>query len=155
MPHQCTGCGRRFADGSTAMLGGCPDCGGKKFQFLPDAEVATGDEDEAQSAARSEVVSTDHLSSSTREPHEPAPAPTDEVSEDTTSAPAPAERPSLAELREELDDQFESIKIVEPGQYELNLMELYDRETYIISLQEDGRYVIEVPEAWREGDLVS
>ncbi|MFW6449155.1 MAG: OapC/ArvC family zinc-ribbon domain-containing protein, partial [Halobacteriota archaeon] len=58
---------------------------------------------------------------------------------------------TLAELREELDDQFESIKIVEPGQYELNLMELYDRETYIISLQEDGRYVIEVPEAWREG----
>jgi hypothetical protein len=30
-------------------------------------------------------------------------------------------------------------------------MELYNREEYIISLQEDGRYVIEVPESWRSG----
>jgi predicted nucleic acid-binding Zn-ribbon protein len=37
---------------------------------------------------------------------------------------------------------------VSPGKYELNLMELYDRQEYIISLQEDGRYVIEMPDAW-------
>ncbi|PSQ24287.1 hypothetical protein BRD06_07885, partial [Halobacteriales archaeon QS_9_67_15] len=40
----------------------------------------------------------------------------------------------------------------EPGQYELNLMELYDREEYIIALQEDGRYSIQVPETWRQAD---
>jgi predicted nucleic acid-binding Zn-ribbon protein len=56
--------------------------------------------------------------------------------------------PDLADLREQLNDQFESIKILEPGQYELNLMELYDREEYIIALQENGRYVIQVPEQW-------
>jgi predicted nucleic acid-binding Zn-ribbon protein len=58
------------------------------------------------------------------------------------------DQPDLAELREQLNDQFESIKIVEPGEYELNLMELYDREEYIIALQENGRYVIQVPENW-------
>ncbi len=68
------------------------------------------------------------------------------------SEPSTDERPDLEDLREELNDQFESIRIVEPGQYELNLMELYDREEYIISLQEDGRYVIEVPERWRDDD---
>ena len=52
----------------------------------------------------------------------------------------------LSALREELNDQFESIKITAPGQYELNLMELYDRKEYIISLQEDGRYVVDIPE---------
>lgn len=57
----------------------------------------------------------------------------------------------MEELREELNKQFESIKIVRPGQYELNLMELYNREEYIISLQEDGRYVIDVPDSWRDG----
>nr|WP_323368207.1 Zn-ribbon containing protein [Natrarchaeobaculum aegyptiacum] len=62
------------------------------------------------------------------------------------------DRPSIEQLREELNEQFESIKIVRPGEYELNLMELYNREEYIISLQEDGRYVIEVPDAWRDGD---
>jgi len=62
----------------------------------------------------------------------------------------PEERPSLSELRAELNDQFESIRVVEPGQYELNLMELYDREEYIIALQEDGKYTIQLPERWEE-----
>ena len=58
----------------------------------------------------------------------------------------------LKSLREELNDQFESIKITEPGRYELNLMELYDRQEYIISLQEDGRYVIEMAENYGTDD---
>ncbi|WP_394338688.1 MULTISPECIES: OapC/ArvC family zinc-ribbon domain-containing protein [Haloprofundus] len=62
------------------------------------------------------------------------------------------DKPDLSTLREELNEQFESIKIVSPGQYELNLMELYDRDSYIISLQEDGHYVIEVPETWNRDD---
>jgi predicted nucleic acid-binding Zn-ribbon protein len=69
---------------------------------------------------------------------------------DGTVASEPSgESPDLDELREELNSQFESIKGVDPGKYELKLRELYDREEYIISLQEDGRYVIEVPESWR------
>ena len=60
------------------------------------------------------------------------------------------ERPSLSELRAELNNQFESIRVVEPGQYELNLMELYDREEYIVALQEDGKYTIQLPERWNE-----
>lgn len=71
-------------------------------------------------------------------------------SDDDDSDLAPGSDPDLAELRAELNEQFESIKIVSPGQYELNLMELYDRDEYIISLMEDGRYAIEVPEAWRD-----
>jgi predicted nucleic acid-binding Zn-ribbon protein len=60
------------------------------------------------------------------------------------------DRPDLAELREELNDQFESIRVVERGQYELNLMELYDRNEYIIALQEDGRYSIQMPGSLRD-----
>jgi uncharacterized protein len=58
------------------------------------------------------------------------------------------DQPDLDDLRRELNEQFESIRIVEPGQYELNLMELYDRDEYIIALRENGRYVIEAPESW-------
>ncbi|WEL19031.1 Zn-ribbon containing protein [Halorhabdus sp. SVX81] len=112
-----------------------------------------GIEDEAQASARSAVVSPDELPESTGNvavgstggdagiaSEEPAADPRT-VTED---------RPDLAELREELNDQFESIRIVEPGQYELNLMELYEREEYIIALQEDGRYQIQVPDTWRD-----
>ncbi|WP_096390301.1 OapC/ArvC family zinc-ribbon domain-containing protein [Halopenitus persicus] len=127
-------------------------------------------EDDAQASARSEVVSSDELSvtsnpdagtSSSGEdasgPHGRNDAATaDPDAADTIDASDAAEprtdadddRPGLDALRQELNDQFESIRIVSPGQYELNLMELYDRQEYIISLQEDGRYVIEMPGDW-------
>ncbi|WP_418280082.1 Zn-ribbon domain-containing protein [Halorubrum sp. DTA98] len=244
MPHQCTSCGRVFADGSKEMLSGCPDCGGNKFQFRPDgafddepdtgpdrsrsapSETTPSDttpsdttpsetptspgredrsstpdspspstdtpstdtpspaktpdspstandpsgsgtptasesdasdskvtgserladtdaEDTAQASARSDVVSPDELDRASRD----VPADTPDDQADTG-----ADRPGIDDLRDELNDQFESIRIVSPGQYELNLMELYDRQEYIISLQEDGRYVIEMPDAWGVSD---
>ncbi|WP_276255079.1 OapC/ArvC family zinc-ribbon domain-containing protein [Halomontanus rarus] len=123
------------------------------------------DEDTAQADARSAVVSPDDLPPSVSESSDTGSeggtesVPDTEPTTDTTppdhgrvvSEPS-GDRPSLDELREELNDQFESIKIVNPGQYELNLMELYDREEYIVSLQEDGRYVIDVPDSWRDSD---
>ncbi|MFC4986645.1 OapC/ArvC family zinc-ribbon domain-containing protein [Saliphagus infecundisoli] len=271
MPHQCTNCGRRFPDGSKEMLSGCPDCGGNRFQFTPDADGeeadagtegdsgATGEgadtgaddpagdeavgeksgtvsraaatvrdwmsesgagkpdpndgadaepdrpteteaaetddrdpfaewpetarppedrseeaddaesanadreveadwpdppgEDSAQADARRTVVGPDELP----EDAESA-TPPDDRTEDrpdhgrVVSEPEDDDQPSVDELRNELNEQFESIKIVEPGQYELNLMELYDREEHIVSLQEDGRYVIDVPDSWVDAD---
>ncbi|MEF8809255.1 OapC/ArvC family zinc-ribbon domain-containing protein [Natronomonas sp.] len=304
MPHQCTGCGHTFADGSKEMLSGCPECGGNKFQFRPSEEdlpdepaepagadapsrpdpetssvaetvgrattkmrdlVASGpddpsedaaeqstdsttetdsgtestsvakaestttdpesptaepeptttsteldtdpnpeaawpsesgdaepdepetgeldddgeiidadarrsstddsEEDLAQASARSEVVPEEELpetdeaatetvagSSGLESAEAKASSPEPDVDGRVVSEPDDDEQPDIAELREQLNDQFESIKIVEPGQYELNLMELYDREEYIIALQENGRYVIQVPEQWMGED---
>ena len=293
MPHQCTGCGHTFEDGSKEMLSGCPDCGGNKFQFRPargpsdaapdpsgsptgrattsgeppersgpdgssvaetvgrattkvrdlvasdpvpsdseaeadaDAEwpddwesgVDTDDttpddpsaspspsstptasggdgstdsddiidadarrldsdwetepgENAAQASARTDVVSPDELDENatvtdptgTDRPSSEAPGTASDSPGTVSDSPETTpdgevvseptdEDPDLAELREQLNDQFESIKILEPGQYELNLMELYDREEYIIALQENGRYVIQVPEQWIGEDL--
>ncbi len=55
----------------------------------------------------------------------------------------------MEELRAELNEQFESIKILNPGQYELNLMEL--RGVHHLP-PEDGRYVIDVPDSWRDAE---
>jgi predicted nucleic acid-binding Zn-ribbon protein len=234
MPHQCTNCGRSFADGSKEMLSGCPDCGGNKFQFhpsetdaaddpdpsaeppdppTPDSSVArtvgsaaatvrnlvgssktggpdpdpqtpdetragpTGPEssnapeadlpsteDTAQATARSEVVSPDEIPTGGWNPTDDTDAGSSDAAtlspggsstepdavEEQSADDTGEDRPDLTELREELNDQFESIKVLNPGQYELNLMELYDREEYIIALQEDGRYTIQVPETWHE-----
>lgn len=261
MPHQCTECGTVFADGSTEMLSGCPECGGNTFQYhpgdatdaaesVPDSEpperpepgdgvartvgnaaqtvknfigsdeptpgvdpdeadpfsswpreatdeaTADGDtapparpetggdairgtesdgataetltdsnrgetvrtagiEDEAQASARSAVVSPDELPESARPSDGAVGSSGSDAGNSSDESPADhrtatEDRPDLSELREELNDQFESIRIVEPGQYELNLMELYEREEYIIALQEDGRYQIQVPDTWRD-----
>ena len=119
-------------------------------------------EDAAQADARSEVVSPDEIPTDadvdTRDDaHAQSDATGDGPVPDSAGgtggrvASEPSEdRPDLSDLREELNDQFESIKVLSPGQYELNLMELYDREEYIIALQEDGRYTIQVPENWHD-----
>ena len=232
MPHQCAACGQAFADGSKEMLSGCPECGGNKFQFIPQSKVptagadtahttdgpssaadtetvASGDtaasdspdadslarseessdtssasrsapepgsgseskgnanqtrnsasnpdesadttspqvqEDSAQASARSEVVDSNEL------PSRSSGSGRDPVDFDKQDTSAPEDEPDLADLRGELNTQFESIKIVNPGEYELNLMELYDRQEYIISLQENGRYVIEMPSGWGVDD---
>ena len=268
MPHQCTNCGRTFADGSKEMLSGCPDCGGNKFQFQPSGAAAdtgsegkpepaagdpndtppnrpgadttpadgtaetvddasatagdasttppddasdqvgqraegeihdsTGQENPAQRDARTSATTSEEIDEARRkmpevEPERPADVddgeesrpkrgrgtpqgpPTDPPDEAETEqfglsgAVGPSDsQPSsdaggpettaeesvhdsdtdLSALRDELNDQFESIKITAPGQYELNLMELYDRKEYIISLQEDGRYVVDIAESY-------
>ncbi|MEM0350402.1 MAG: Zn-ribbon containing protein, partial [Archaeoglobaceae archaeon] len=40
---------------------------------------------------------------------------------------------------------IESIKILAPGMYEINLEKLLEREEIIIALEEDGRYIIHLP----------
>ncbi|MUV57404.1 Zn-ribbon containing protein [Halogeometricum sp. CBA1124] len=104
-------------------------------------------EDDAQASARSDVVSPDEIRAASENADD---RPSD--ADGRVIEPQSDDRPDLDELREELNDQFESIKIVAPGEYELNLMELYDRPEYIISLREDGRYVIEVPDTWDSHD---
>ncbi|MFB6222751.1 MAG: Zn-ribbon containing protein [Haloarcula sp.] len=107
-------------------------------------------EDAAQASARGDIVEPDKLpsdaSSASNSDHESQPVGADS---DPPEDPERDDRPDLEELRAELNDQFESIKVLEPGQYELNLMELYDRDEYIIALQEDGHYSIQVPETIR------
>ena len=54
------------------------------------------------------------------------------------------------EARRRLLDEFETVRIVEPGSYELNLMNLYEEEEKIIALQEDGKYQVSIPSGFGE-----
>jgi len=120
-----------------------------------DPSVLDESEDTAQADARRDVVSRDELDELDDSTTTPSRPPTDDAARaipPDADAGAETDSPGLDDLRAELNDQFESIKILEPGQYELNLMELYDRQECIISLQEDGHYVIEVVDTWRDDD---
>jgi len=132
-----------------------------EFEFQDDSPTNSSDspddtqtnEDRAQADARSSVVDTGELPGDEQRPkQEPFPDRDDETVVQKPTEDEEPEQPNLETIRQELNDQFESIRIVDRGRYELNLMELYDREEYIISLQEDGRYVIEVPDAWEDGE---
>jgi len=113
-----------------------------------DPSVLDQSEDTAQADARRDVVTRDELDDAASSPPPSAADAARTIPPDSD----PDDAPGIEDLRAELNDQFESIKILEPGQYELNLMELYDRQECIISLQEDGHYVIEVADSWRDDD---
>ncbi|AWB26594.1 Zn-ribbon domain-containing protein [Halococcoides cellulosivorans] len=190
MPHLCTACGRSFADGSSEMLTGCPDCGGSTFQYDPegtDGPVATagiessdeaptgdagGDGTDEQATAStgataspSQPASTSSAGAGAREP-EPTPEHEESATERENAAQAqaraeladppayessdePTASPDRETVREALTDQFESIRVIDRGQYELNLVELFNRDEYIVRLGEEGRYHIQMPESRR------
>lgn len=151
MAHECVSCGATFPNGSDQVLEGCQSCGGNKFQFVTET---TGDgegpptpvaeesdegpqEDSSQHAARTDVVDVDELPSFASEPSTAG-----KQSEQSDGSSPPDD--SLEEIRQALNEQFESIRIVSPGEYELNLMELYEKDDHVISLHSDGKYAIHV-----------
>lgn len=182
MPHICDNCGEVYENGSQAMLSGCDTCEGTTFQYvtsLTEAQAAQdnandtddsddiidGDddyihpmnegEDDAQRAARNDIVTPDELSPASDSDASASdvtsglqPAATSDTEPDTDADDTATADPvaSPEDVRNELMDQFESIKILSPGEYELNLRELYEREEHIIQVREDGRYVIQMPE---------
>ncbi|AXG05550.1 hypothetical protein DU500_03365 [Haloplanus rubicundus] len=123
-----------------------PDADADYIEAESDPSVL--EEDTAQADARRDVVTRDELDDATT----PPPSTDDAARTIPPDSDDETDGPGIEDLRAELNDQFESIKILEPGQYELNLMELYDRQECIISLQEDGHYVIEVVDTWRDGE---
>ena len=62
----------------------------------------------------------------------------------------PDEKRERVEIEQEIKREFtemgiESVRILSPGRYEINLEKLLEGEGIIIALQEDGRYVIHLP----------
>lgn len=62
----------------------------------------------------------------------------------------PKEKRGVKEQAEDVKNQLsemgvESVKILAPGQYEINLEKILSRDEIVIALQEDGRYVIHLP----------
>ncbi len=66
----------------------------------------------------------------------PAKSETEEITETELEEP---------EMEEKEELEVESIRILEKGSYELNLKSLLDREEIIMSVKEDGRYLVHLP----------
>lgn len=134
MPHKCTRCEKIFEDGASVILDGCPNCGWNKFLYVKGTEEEASEEKEI---------------------------PTEEKGEKTTSS-EPAE-----EFIKEIDDiigieekernvveedgeRVESVRILGPGSYELNLDSLLQRKEIIMAIKEDGTYAVDLPSVFKE-----
>ena len=115
MPHKCTKCGREYPDGSTEILKGCASCGGKKFLYVKEEELHRDVLEEK---------SIDEIATETKE----------EV----------LEVQSEPEKEVEMYDRVETIKIVGPGSYELNIEKMAKGDERIISVGKEGVYNIDL-----------
>ena len=113
--HQCVKCGKIYKKVSNELLKGCSQCGGKFFFFV-----------------RKETI---------------------EKIKQATVDLTPKERQEIVQDIKELIDQedidkpvildIESIRILKPGQYELDLVDLFRGKPVIYKLEE-GKYVIDL-----------
>lgn len=119
MPHQCVRCNTIYPDGANEILKGCP-CGAKLFFYIRKQQLEEG-----------KVLLT-QLSEEEKKQVE------DDVKE-LIGLEEP-EKPVILDL--------ESIRILKPGKYEVDLVHLFKKDPLIFKLEE-GKYVIDLPQAFK------
>ena len=119
MPHQCVHCSKIIDVGSKEILEGCGSCGGKFFFYIRDEQVARMKE--SKEASIPEFDSVDKK----------------KVEEDVRSILKieDDEKPVILDL--------ESIRVLRPGQFEIDIVSLINRRPIIFKLQE-GKYLIDI-----------
>jgi predicted nucleic acid-binding Zn-ribbon protein len=115
MPHKCTKCGREYKDGSTEILKGCESCGNKKFLYVKEAEL-----------------NRDVLEEKT----------IDEIADESEQEVLEVFEPKKKQV--EMYDRVETIRIVSPGSYELNLEKMAQSDERIVSVGKEGSYIIDL-----------
>lgn len=118
MPHQCVRCGKLYTEGSSVILSGC-ECGSKLFYFV-----------------RKEIVN--------------------DVKKDKTLAGlSDSDREKIeADIYQIIGDEvdknipvildIESVKVTEPGKFELDIVNLFNKKQPIVYRLEEGKYVIDL-----------
>jgi predicted nucleic acid-binding Zn-ribbon protein len=118
MSHQCVRCGKLYDDGDKIVLSGCPQCAGKLFFYIKKEHIKESQMlREALSDKEKEEMEKDVL--------------------DLVGSPEKPDQPVILD--------FESIRVLKPGKYEIDLVHLFKKEPLVYKLAE-GKYIIDLPE---------
>ncbi len=123
MPHQCVRCSKFYDDGSKAILEGC-SCGGKLFFFIKKEKLEKIKEEQhikKLSKTEKEQIEKDVF--------------------DLVGSDIERDQPVVLD--------FESIRIMKPGQYEIDLVQIFKGEPLIFKLDE-GKYVIDLVQSFKK-----
>jgi len=121
MPHQCVRCGTFYEDGATEILKGCK-CGGKLFFYIKKSKL-----EEAKKLAKDVKLNKTEKEQMESDVYDLMGS---NIDKDKTVV---------------LD--FESIRVLKPGKYELDLVSMFKDEPLIFKL-EDGKYMIDLIESF-------
>lgn len=137
MPHRCTRCGTIFEDGDSVILSGCPNCGWNKFLYVK--RESESSENQGKPALEEQKLD---LESSL-----------DEVvrSIDEALASEQENRKQEPEVEAKTEEErVESVRILGPGSYELNLDSLLERKELVMAIREEGSYALHLPSVFNQ-----
>ena len=154
MPHRCTDCKNIIESGSIDLKMGCPICGCKKFQYVrPKKEAKPASPAspassptvaeyvaQAEKQARAELEASEITRENLQKSAGPAVKPEEKQAE--PAPPVPAGRQE--------GPRIESVRIIEPGTYDINLPVLMNRKELVMS-KEEGSYFVDLPSALKAG----
>ncbi|MFC1728359.1 Zn-ribbon domain-containing protein [Nanoarchaeota archaeon] len=123
MPHQCVRCGKIYADPAEEILKGCA-CGAKLFFFI---------KKEALQKAKETIEAIENLT-----PKEKVEMEKDVL--DLVDIGVVKDKPVILDI--------ESVRTVEPGKFELDLVHLFKKDPLIFKVGE-GKYVIDLASAFK------
>jgi len=120
MPHQCVRCGALYDDGAKEILSGCK-CGARLFFYIKKENL-----EKAKNISK-----------------KLSPKEKKQIEKDVYNIMGiePEDRPVVLDL--------ESIRILEPGKFELDLVHLFNKKEPLIYKLEDGKYVIDIAETFK------
>jgi predicted nucleic acid-binding Zn-ribbon protein len=122
MPHQCVRCGTLYEDGSNELLKGC-NCGGRLFFFIKKDKLKEIQEKTAKLTDKEkEQIEKDVF--------------------DLVGSEIDANEPVILDL--------ESVRVLKPGKYEIDLVHLFKKEPLVFKL-DDGKYMIDIIKTFKDG----
>lgn len=124
MPHQCVRCSRIYPDGSSELLEGC-NCGGKFFFYVKEGNIEKAKKlTQNLSMEDKKQIEKDVL--------------------DIVGETQDKKKPIVLDL--------ESIKVLKPGKYELDLIDIFKGKPLVYKL-DDGKYVIDIASTFQAKEL--
>ena len=123
MPHQCVRCGSFHEDGAKELLSGC-SCGSKFFFFMSDKAL------KKVKKISTELSKEDRL----------------QIEEDIK------EIVDIKKDDEPIILDIESVRVIKPGKYELNLVDLF-RGKPVVYKYGNGKYMIDLASAFGEDKI--
>jgi len=116
MPHQCVHCGNIFSDNAEEILKGC-SCGSHFFYYIkefPSEEVK-------ETIVQLEKADKQQIEKDIRE---------------ITGLDEKPDKPVVLDL--------ESVKVIKPGKFEIDLVNLFSKKRPLIYKLEEGKYIIDL-----------
>lgn len=123
MPNQCTKCGATYPDASEELLKGCT-CGSRFFYYIRQDKY-----DELNQLNSQEIINTIN---------ELALANKEQIEQDIR------EITGIEEDDEPVILDLESVRVIEPGKFEIDIVNLFTKKRPLIYQIEEGKYIIDL-----------